>query len=136
MNRLIPIIILGSLSLAGTAFAQSVEPPSLSGLGEAITGAVSDALSNTAADLPGGPGFLDPETGDDDTLDPETGNDTERRRPLDIVVIAGDPPDEIQGHTIVCKPLQAGGNPLEGLNLGSMGGPKPKKTKICHVVGK
>ncbi len=148
MKRLLPIIFASSLLLGGTALAQSVEPPFLSGLGEAITGAVSDALSNTVADVTGsngsdfgGPGFLDPETGnpgsdDPGTLDPqtgpETGNDTTRRRPLDISAV-GDV--DVQGHVIVCKPLKAGGNPLEGLNV-SKPGPKPKKTMICHVVGK
>ncbi len=150
MNRLIPIIVLSPLLFFGPALAQSVEPPSLSGLGESITGAVSDALSNIASNVPGGPGFLDPETGDDDALDPETGNpgagdpdslnpsnDTERRRPLDIVVIAGDPPDEVQGVVLLCKGLKAGGNPMDGLNLGST---KPKTRKQmkaevrCKVV--
>ena len=142
MNRLIPIIIIGSLSLAGTAFAQSVEPPSLSGLGEAITGAVSDALSNTAADVSGGPGFLDPETGEDDTLDPETGpetgNDSERRRPLDISAVGH---EDIQGVVLVCKQLKArGGNPLEGLNVGKKGptnlaNPVPFVVLPAHGVG-
>ena len=73
-----------------------------------------------------------PGSGDPDTLDPETGSDTERRTLLDISAVG---PVDIQGHTIVCKPLQAGGNPLEGLNV-SKGGPKPKKTMECTVVGK
>ena len=47
MNRLFPIILASSLFLGGTALAQTIEPPSLSGLAEAITGAVSDALSDT-----------------------------------------------------------------------------------------
>lgn len=148
MKRLLPIILASSLFFVGTAFAQSVEPPSLTGLGDAITGAVSDALSDIAADVTGsfgsdfgGPGFLDPETGnpgtgDPDTLDPETGpetgSDSERRRPLDISAVGH---EEVQGHTIVCKPLKAGGNPLEGLNV-TKGGPKPKKTMVCTVVGK
>ncbi len=76
---------------------------------------------------------LDPESG------PDTRNGTERRRPLDIVVIAGDPPDEVQGLVLLCKGLKARGNPMDGLNLGST---KPKTRKqvkaevSCKVVGK
>ena len=142
MNRIIPFIVLSPLFLVGTSLAQSVELPSLSALGEAITGAVSDALSNTAAGLPGGPGFLDPETGDDDTLNPETGdetgsgetgNDAVRRRPLDISAVGHG--EDIQGVVLVCKQLKArGGSPMEGLNLGKKG--PTKNEMVCKVVSK
>ena len=148
MNRLIPFIVLSPLFLVGTTLAQSVELPSLSALGEAITGAVSDALSDTVADVTGsfgsdfgGPGFLDPETGDDDTLNPETGdetgsgetgNDAVRRRPLDISAVGH---VDIQGVVLVCKQLKArGGSPMEGLNLGKKG--PTKNEMVCKVVSK
>ena len=148
MNRLLPIILANSLFLVGTALGQSVEPPSLPGLAEAITGAVSDALSDTVADVTGsfgsdfgGPGFLDPETGDDDTLNPETGdetgsgetgNDAVRRRPLDISAVGQ---EDIQGVVLVCKQLKArGGSPMEGLNLGKKG--PTKNEMVCKVVSK
>ncbi len=146
MNRLLPIILASSLFLGGTALAQTIESPSLSGLAEAITGAVSDALSSTSAEVTeslgsdfGGPGFLDPETGDDDTLSPETGdetgsgetgNDAVRRRPLDLSAVGH---EDIQGVVLVCKWPKAGGNPMEGLNLG---GNRPKKPSPCKVVSK
>ncbi len=148
MNRLIPVIVLSPLFLGGTALAQSVEPISLSGLAESITGAVSDALSSTAAEMTesfgsdlGGPGFLDPETGDDDTLNPETGdetgseetgNDAVRRRPFDLSAVGH---DGIQGVVLVCKQLKArGGSPMEGLNLGKKG--PTKNQMVCKVVSK
>ena len=150
MNRLLPIALASSLFLGGTALAQSVEPISLSGLAESITGAVSDALSSTAAEMTesfgsdlGGPGFLDPETGDDDTLNPETGDETgsdetgtdavrRRRRPLDISAVGH---DGIQGVVLVCKQLKArGGSPMEGLNLGKKG--PTKNQMVCKVVSK
>ncbi len=148
MKRLLPIMLASPMFLGGTALAQSVEPPSLQGLGEAITGAVSDALSTIAADVTGfpnsdfgGPGFLDPETGNpggDDPSDldpqtgPETGNDSERRRPLDISAVGH---EDIQGVVLVCKQLKArGGNPLEGLNVGTKG--PTKNQMVCKVVSK
>ena len=149
MNRLLPIALASSLFLGGTALAQSVEPISLSGLAESITGAVSDALSDTVADVTGsfgsdfgGPGFLDPETGDDDTLNPETGdetgsgetgNDAVRRRRLDISAVGHG--EDIQGVVLVCKwPKARGGNPMEGLNLGNKG--PTKNQMVCKVVSK
>ena len=150
MNRMSPVLAVGLLFYGGAVFAQSVEPPTLSGLAEAITGTVADAISGAAGDLPGslgtdfgGPGFLDPETGDDDALDPEsgdetgndeTGNEIKRRRPLDISVVGH---DDVQGVVLVCKVLKAGGNPMEGLNLGGSR-PKPKKQAeaLCKVVSK
>ncbi len=148
MNRLLPIALASSLFLGGTALAQSVEPPSLSALAESITGAVSDALSSTAAEVAesfgsdiSGPGFLDPETGDDDTLNPETGdetgseetgNDAVRRRPLDLSAVGH---EDIQGVVLVCKQLKArGGSPLEGLNVGKKG--PTKNQMVCKVVSK
>ncbi len=93
--------------------------------------------------MEGTPGFLDPETGDDDTLNPETGDETgsgetgtdaERRRPLDISAVGH---EDIQGVVLVCKQLKArGGSPMEGLNL-NLGKKGPTKNQMmCKVVSK
>ena len=132
---------------------------------EAIASGISEALVTTAAGIAetANPQFLNPDffnetdpgvalleflgAEDEEETDPNEGpiggpiEAPKRRIVGEIVVVGskGDPPDEIQGVVLKCEGWKAGGNPLEGLNLG---GNKPKTKKQleaeikCKVVSK